>query len=292
MKLKNVLDQLKEIAENNPSEDVARAIQTASAYSFKDRLAEMEAGDKIIETDQGVYSQAVEETSDEGEEQFSPNDEGEGDFADEAFDRIADRVENRHSGEGDDDAELAQMGKNAGLEETGDEEEMGSALDRVVDRCKRSGDGGPVDRIVDRVASRNSDGLGDDPWGIGETETEAADDFVPDDIQVGEGPRDRIHDRVAARGGIGGEQGLGEDEAGHPLPSPNDGYEDEDNEWNEFVGGLHSTLETLQRLEIGSDDYSEIISVDEDEREELKQALLGLGALATRLDELGDGGHI
>lgn len=186
-KLKNVLDQLKEIAENNDSEDVARAIKTASAYSFKDRLAEMEAGDKVIETDQGVYSQAVDETPGDDDDQYCANcgntgysldttgeecpqcGEGEGEASnkDEAWDRIADRVDAREGD--DDDAELEQMGKNAGIEETGDDEAIGSALDRVIDRCKRSGTGGPVDRVVDRVASRNSDDLGGDPWALAKT---------------------------------------------------------------------------------------------------------------------------
>ena len=336
-KLKNVADRLKEIAETNDSEDVARAIKTVSAYSFKDRLAEMENA-SVYETpgdDDDQYCANCGNTgyslATTGEK--CPNcsdEEGETENKDEAWNRIADRVDAREGGV-DDDAELAQMGKNAGLEETGDDEETGSALDRVIDRCKRSGEGGPIDRVVDRVASRNSDGLGDDPWGIGEGDEDAG---VPDDIQMGqeEGPRDRIHDRVEARGGVGG-QGLGEDgiddwkekhdtgegdpdepgfgeeynndadqefddavtrgyedsgkrfgeepveedEAGHPLPSPNDGYEG-DVDSNQILDVLESAYDAIKNGDGGNSG------------EEFADVLEEIADLMKKLQF--DGGHI
>ena len=216
--LKNVIDQLKEIAENNDSEDVARAIETAGAYSFKDRLAEMEAGDSVIRDDI-VSGNLLAETpgDDEGGQYCArcgntgyaldqvgvacPNcDEGEGemadaekrksneaandpwgigetcgadhDAADEAFDRIADRVEARHGDEGSDDMGFdadtddgsEDMGADAAANDPwgiGDGDEAveeapkdGNAVDRVQQRAERSGTGGPIERVQDRHSER------------------------------------------------------------------------------------------------------------------------------------------
>jgi len=173
MEMKNVLDQLKAIAENNDSEDVARAIQTTSDYSFKDRLAEMEA---IEEDDQGIYGQQGAMAADDGgagvpdDVQVSNEDGGEDDIAydpqlgddeamkgDDPFARIHDRVEDRggssDDGLGDDPWGIGDGDGDEAVEECGDD---GSALDRVQDRAVRSGDGGPVDRVQTRHTERRS----------------------------------------------------------------------------------------------------------------------------------------
>lgn len=165
--MQNVLDQLKKIAENNDSEDVARAIEAADKYSFKDRLAEMEA---IPENDQGIYGQQGAIAADDGgagvpdDVQVSNEDEAghplpsadDGDDgADDAFDRIADRVDAR-GGSSDDGLGDDPWGIGDGdeaVEECGDE---GSALDRVQQRAERSGEGGPVDRVQVRHEERRS----------------------------------------------------------------------------------------------------------------------------------------
>ena len=206
-KLQNVLDQLKDIAENNDSEDIANAIATADAYSFKDRLAEMEDGDTVIRDDIVSGNILAETPGDDEGGQYCANcgntgfslattgepcpncDEGKGeakdkedrdisamsanagigetcgadhDAADEAFDRIADRVEARHGDEGSDDmgydantdAENDPWGIGDGDEAVEEAPKDGSAVDRVQQRAERSGTGGPIERVQDRHEER------------------------------------------------------------------------------------------------------------------------------------------
>lgn len=185
MEMKNVLDQLKTIAEDNDSEDIARAIETADKYSFKDRLKEAEDasvyGQEDIDDfmggpDETTIGKKVDETPGDDDDQYCatcgntgerldqadtpcPNctdDEGEG-GADDAFDRISDRVDARGGNEdglGDDPWGIGD-GDDAEVEEDSAQAGAG-ALDRVVDRSHRAGDGGPIDRVQTRHSERRA----------------------------------------------------------------------------------------------------------------------------------------
>ena len=171
MEMKNVLDQLKAIAENNDSEDVATAIEQVDAYSFKDRLKEAESasiydqGDSVpddvqisnedgdMEYGEPAQGQSFDATGVGSEEGAEVIDDLSG-AADEAFDRIADRVAGR--GGNDDGLGDDPWGIGDGDEEVEECGQEGSALDRVQDRAVRSGDGGPVDRVQTRHTERRS----------------------------------------------------------------------------------------------------------------------------------------
>lgn len=181
MEMKNVLDQLKAIAENgNQSEDVARAIQTADKYSFKDRLKEAEGasvygedsgskpdyidadgdGDKSEPMKKAFKDKQVDETPGDDDQYCAtcgntgqrldqadtpcPNcsdSEGDGD----AFGNIHARVQARNGG--DDDLGQDPWGIGDGEEAVEETEQEGSAVDRVQQRAQRSGEGGPLDRL-------------------------------------------------------------------------------------------------------------------------------------------------
>jgi len=161
MEMKNVLDQLRAIAENgNQSEDVARAIQTADKYSFKDRLKEAEGASVYGESE----DETVEETPGDDDDQYCatcgntgqrldqadtpcPNcSDSEGDS--DAFGNIHARVQARNGG-GDDfgDDPWGIGDGDDGEEAVESTEQEGSALDRVQQRARRSGEGGPLDRL-------------------------------------------------------------------------------------------------------------------------------------------------
>ena len=154
MEMKNVLDQLRAIAENgNQSEDVARAIQTADKYSFKDRLKEAEGASVYGESE----DETVEETPGDDDDQYCatcgntgqrldqadtpcPNcSDSEGDI--DAFGNIHARVQARNGG-GDDfgDDPWGIGDGDDGEEAVESTEQEGSALDRVQQRARRSGD--------------------------------------------------------------------------------------------------------------------------------------------------------
>ena len=133
MEMKNVLDQLKAIAENNDSEDVATAIEQVDAYSFKDRLKEAESA--------SIYDQG---------------------------DSVPDDVQ--ISNEDGDEMEYGEPAQGQSFDATGVGSEEGA---EVIDDLSGAADEA-FDRIADRVAGRggNDDGLGDDPWGIGDGDEE------------------------------------------------------------------------------------------------------------------------
>lgn len=179
MEMKNVLDQLKAIAENgNQSEDVARAIQTADKYSFKDRLKEAEGASVYGEgedmgfdadTDDESEDMGFDASTDDDDIEETPGDddqycatcgntgqrldqadtpcpncsdsEGDGD----AFGNIHARVQARNGGE--DDLGQDPWGIGDGDEAVEETEQEGSAVDRVQQRAQRSGEGGPLDRL-------------------------------------------------------------------------------------------------------------------------------------------------
>ena len=224
MKLKNVLDQLTAIAETNDSEDVARAIATTNAYSFKDRLTIAErvedsegASDAGMHWDEDMGRYIDDEEPGSGSEIDRDLEETPGDDDDQycalcgntgyRLDQSGVACPNCSEGDGEakakEDREIGEMGKNAGIEGAcGDE-----------DAIEGDGDADEAfDRIADRVASRNGDGLGDDPWGMGgegEGEDElmagADPDSVPDDVQMNKAGSalDRVQQR-AQRSGEGG----------------------------------------------------------------------------------------
>ena len=136
MELQNVLDKLREIAENYESEDVSRAINTVNGYA---QLAEKDAKPDFADIDgDGDKCEPMKKAADEVEE-------SEDDF--DQFKAANDKLNGNGSPSIYPDAE-----GDAEVEESGDE--GGSALDRVRDRATRSGEGGPVDRIQSRRAER------------------------------------------------------------------------------------------------------------------------------------------
>jgi len=201
MKMKNVLDQLKAIAETNDSEDVARAIQTADKYSFKDRLAEME-GASVYETeeDDNDISQGDVDDFFGGKDETNVSETpGDDDQYCAVCGNTGTRLDQKDvpcpncsdEDEGD-DGELDQMSKNAGIGECGDDSTADEAFDRIADRVDaRKGDG--------EIAPDNTE-QNQDPWGIGDGDDAEVEE---DTSQDGGGALDRVQQR-AHRSGEGG----------------------------------------------------------------------------------------
>lgn len=199
MELKNVLDQLKAIAETNESEDVARAIETADKYSFKDRLAVAE-GASVYETEEddneisqgdvddffgGKDETTVSETPGDDDDQYCAVCGNTGKRLDQA-----DTPCPNCSDEGE-DGELDQMTKNAGIGECGDDSGADAAFDRIADRVDA--------RKGDEIAPDNTE-QSQDPWGIGDGDDAEVEE---DTSQAGGSALDRVQQR-AHRSGEGG----------------------------------------------------------------------------------------
>ncbi len=220
-KLQNVLDQLKDIAENNDSEDVAAAIKTADAYSFKDRLAEMEkTNEEQLDEFLPALAAAAAGTvignvlsGDDDEVSESPGDDdqycalcGNTGYR---LDTKGEPCPNCDEGEGEakanEDAEISTMSANAGIPETcgADHDAADAAFDRIADRVDaRHGDEGGDDMGFDADTDDGSEDMGadaaaNDPWGIGDGD-EAVEEAPKDGSAV-----ERVQQR-AERSGTGG----------------------------------------------------------------------------------------
>jgi hypothetical protein len=183
MEMKNVLDQLKQIAETNDSEDVAAAIEQVDAYSFKERLKEAEKkadkdydGDGEIEsgTDEykGSRDKAIKKAVKEGES-ASIYDQGDiDDFFGGEDETTVDKVKETED-EGEEEVAAADDEEVAADDEGGEE-----ALD--IGDPNHGGGGDAFDRIHDRVEARG--GVHDtDPWGLGDDESEVEETPGDDD---------------------------------------------------------------------------------------------------------------
>lgn len=199
--MKNVLDQLKKIAETNDSEDVARAIGTVSSHqrevrnmTFKDRLALAETRDGFDADGNYVGSEHQDPDRDEDEQQFSDEDldsvsetpGGDGDQYCALCGNTGYRLDTRgepcpNCGEG----EYEQGEHDKGNREPANEDGMDGVADawgRIADRVSTRDEGG--NRPPDDTQA--SDGPGNDPWGIGEGEDEGFDaDTDPDSEDMG-----------------------------------------------------------------------------------------------------------